>query len=155
MRPQLVREDGRGDDVAVDVSAYKPHVPDGDYSAILIGHDTAFIFRTAKAILRFRIATPGPQCGIELFKAYRVWKLRSKPGRGGQIALRPTNELFVDLVRLLQIKQRPDRISLRDLQGIVWRITTRTVTKDYQQRPIPDFLQYSVIDRIIEAETGP
>lgn len=150
----LKHEDGAQGDVAIDAAGYKPRVPDAEYSAVVVRHDTAFIFRTPKVILRFRITTLGPQCGVELFKAYRVAKLRSKPGPGGQISLRPGGDLFMDLVRLLQIRQRPDRMSLRDLKGRLWKISTRTVTTDYEQRPLPEWLQYSVVDRITEAETG-
>ena len=147
----LKHERARDDDVAIDAAAYKPRVPDGHYIAVMLRHETAYIFRTAKVFLRFRIIDTGPHFDVQLFKAYRVWKLRSKPGANGQISLRPNNELFLDIVRLLQIRQRPDRVSLHDLKNRAWKISTRTVTTDYQQRPLPEWLQYSVVDRIIEA----
>lgn len=154
MALRLLKNDEAQDDIAVDEKHYKPHVPDGVYLAVMFEHQTAFVFRTPKVFLRFRIIDPGPHFETELFKPYRVHKLRSKPGPGGQIGLRPQGELFTDLVRLLGIRRRSDRISLRDLKGRVWRIRTRTVIVDYQQRPLPEWLQYSTVDEIIEAETG-
>jgi len=153
LRP-LRRVEEAQDDIAIDSTHYKPRVPDGEYRAVMLGHQTAFVFRTAKVFLRFRIIDPGPHFETELFKAYRVHKLRGKPGPGGQISLRPQGELFTDLVRLLHIRRRPDRMSLRDLKGCVWKVRTRTVTVDYQQRPLPEWMQYSTVDEIIQAETG-
>ena len=153
MSLRLLQRDreAQDDDVAIDDAGYKPRVPDGEYQAVMLGHNTAYIFRTAKVFLRFQIIDTGPHFGVELFKAYRVAKLRSKPGPNGQISLRPNNELFVDIVRLLHIRQRPDRVSLHDLKNRGWKIKTRTVTTDYKQRPLPEWLHYSVVDRIIEA----
>src|SRR5688572_20184865 len=145
MTPSQLRDVSARDDIAIDSASYKPLVPDAEYRAVAIRHETAMVFRTPKAFLRFRIIDFGPHFETVLFRAYRVHKLRSKPGPGGQISLRPRNELFTDLVRLLDIRQRPDRISLRDLEGRIWLIKTRTVTIDYQQRPLPEFLRYSVV----------
>ena len=119
MKPSPIREAAR-DDIAVDASGFKPRVPDAEYRAVLARHETAMVFRTPKVFLRFRIVDIGPHFETILFRAYRVHKLRSKPGPGGQIGLRPGNELFADLVRLLDIRARPDRISLRDLEGRIW-----------------------------------
>ena len=59
-----------------------------------------------------------------------------------------------DMVRALDVKARPDRISATALANRVWSIRTRTVTHDYRQRAIPDWDRYSVVDTILRAETS-
>ena len=134
----------------------KPLVPDGQYEAVFEYHETAFILRTkaAKVFLRFRIVTPGEHEGVKLFRAYRVAKLRSKPGKHGSFSLTRGQDLFFDLCRWLDIRQRPDRVSLHDLRGKVWRIRTRTVSRDFRQRELPGFARYSVVDDLLEISAG-
>lgn len=129
-------------------------VPDGEYSARYLGHDTAVAFKTGKVFLRFAIADLGPYCEIKLYRPYRVRTVVGRPGPGGKFSLNRGSDLYKDLARLLDVSRRPDRISLHSLKGRVWRIRTRTVIRDYQQRELPEVLRYSVIDQILFAETG-
>lgn len=129
----------------------KPLLPDGRYEAAYLGHETAFVFQNAKVFLRFRIVTPGEQFGMEVFRAYRATKLVGKPCKNGKFKLRRGSDLFTDVARLLDIKARPDRLSLHSLKHKVWLIKTRTVVADYKQRPLPDWARYSVVDEILQS----
>lgn len=122
-------------------------IPPGQYEAVYLHHQTAFIFNSAKVFVHFRI-TDGDYTGMKLYRAYRVKKLRGKPRKGGSFELGHTHELYRQFVRLTQAKERPDRLSLRRLKNCVLQIRVRTVKKDSKQRELPDALQYSVVDSI-------
>lgn len=129
----------------------RPLLPDGRYEAAYLGHETAFVFQNAKVFLRFRIVTPGTYFGLEVFRAYRATKLVGKPCKNGKFKLRRGSDLFTDVARLLDVKARPDRLSLQFLKHQVWLIKTRTVAVDYKQRPLPDWARYSVVDEILQS----
>ena len=142
------------DDVLVDGKAW-PRIPDGSYLARYTHHDTAEVFGTAKVFAHFMIVEPGPYFDVRLMRAYRASGLIGKPGRNGRFRLKRRSELYLDLCRLDERrKRRPDRVSLRDFKDVVLWVTTRTVVRDYKQRPLPEALRYSVIDELKEIEVG-
>ena len=143
-----------GGEVVFDYSNRPPLVQDGKYEAVFVRHETAFVFRTGKVFLWFRIVA-GEHFGVELYRPYRVKQLTGKAGPGGGFRLAPGSDLFAMLVRVLAVQRRPDRISLRALKGAVLEIRTRTVTSDHRQREAPEWLRYSVVDDVIRATTGP
>ena len=129
-------------------------MPEGEYQATYLRHETAFIFKSPKVFIHFRIHG-GDYDGEKLFRAYRVKELRGKPRKGGGIKLRHSSELYRQLVRLTPSqKERPDRISLQRLRGCLLRVSVRTVTKDSRQRALPAALQYSVVDEMLAIEAG-
>jgi hypothetical protein len=142
------------DSVVVDYANQPPLVPDNEYQAVFVHYETAYIFRCPKVILWFKIVEPGEHFGKMVFRPYRVKAIKGKPRRGGGIVLRRGSDCFKMLCRVLDLKLRPDRISLNGLRECVLRIRTRTVTKDYAQDSLPDWLQYSVVDDILRKETG-
>jgi hypothetical protein len=129
-------------------------MPEGEYEAVLIRHETAKVFNCPKVFLWFRIVQPGEHFEKEIFRAYRVKLLIGKQGKQGRFKLHPRSELAMALYRLLGAKRRPDRISLHSLKNCVWRIKVRTVKSDYKQRELPEFLYYSVVEDIIAQLTG-
>lgn len=154
---RLVDVEQEAGEIVCDYSARPPLVPDGKYQAVLVRHETAFVFKTAKVFLWFRIIDPGEHYGKELYRPYRVKRLIGKPGRNGSFKLAPGSDLFSMLVRVLDMGKkamRPDRISLRALKNGVLEIKTRTVTKDYQQREAVEWLRYSVVDDVTRQLTG-
>jgi hypothetical protein len=128
-------------------------IPDAEYSAVLVYHETSFIFRTPKVYLWFRIIDPGPLFEVMVFRAYRVKRITGKPKRNGGFKLGRGSDLFMDLVRLLGIKSRPDRISPRELRNRIWRIRTRTVKTDYAQRALVEWQQYSVVGKLLRSDS--
>lgn len=129
-------------------------IPAGDYQAIYLSHETAFMFKTPKVFVHFRIHG-GDHDGVKLYRAYRVKELRGRPRKGGGIKLRHSQELYRQFVRMVSGQvERPDRISLQRLRGCLLKVRVRTVTKDSRQRELPPALQYSVIDEMLSIEVG-
>tara|TARA_B100002049_G_scaffold17743_1_gene12059 strand:+ start:139 stop:585 length:447 start_codon:yes stop_codon:yes gene_type:complete len=129
-------------------------IPPGEYSAYYTKHETAFMYRSAKVFVHFRIQG-GEYHGMHVYRAFRVKELRGKPRKGGAFKLRHSQELYRQFVRLTASgRERPDRISLHRLRGCLLRISVRTVTKDSRQRELPENLQYSVVDELLSMEVG-
>jgi hypothetical protein len=147
---------GAGDGDAFDVlpDRGKPVVPDDTYDAVYTGHETGFMFRAGKVFLWFRIVSPGNQFGVEVYRAYNVRQVFRPYGKGGKFKPAARCDLVLDLYRLFEVKRRLDRFTLSDLKGKVWVIRTRSVSKDWSQRDVPEFLRYSVVSEIVEAKTG-
>ena len=61
-------------------------IPDGDYSARYLGHETAFLFNSGKIILRFQIVE-GPHSSVRLTRPYRAKRLLGRPAKSGQFEL--------------------------------------------------------------------
>lgn len=138
----------------VDYGRACPTIPEGIYRAVLTHHETAFVFKTPKVFMWFRLIEPGPYFDRMVYAAYRARNLKGKPSKNGGFKLSAGGHLFKMVCRILQIKRRADRLSLRDLKHRVLRVQIRTVTKDYQQRDLPEVCQYSVVQDVIGADTG-
>jgi hypothetical protein len=143
-----------GAECEVDYGKDWPLVPDGEYQAVFIGHETARYGRSSRAYLHFRIVDPGAQHGKELYRAYPVAALKGRPQKGGAFRVTKHQWLFKLLCKATDAKARPDRLSLNALKNRVWVISTRTVRKDYRQNEHPVFCQYSVVDEVKHAVTG-
>lgn len=130
-------------------------IPEGQYQVTYQYHETKVVFNTPKVFVHFKITDLGPHHGIKLFRAFRVNELIGKPGRGGRFKLKKRSDLFLMLCHLYQNQNiRPDRISLRDLKGLILNVMVRTVGKDYKQKILPEILKYSVIGDIQGIEAG-
>ena len=113
------------------------------------------MFNTPKVFVHFEIVDLGPHHGLKLYRVFRVSELIGKPGRNGRFKLKKRSDLFLELCRLYQNQRvRPDRISLRDLKGLILNVMVRTVTKDYRQKVLPEMLKYSVIGDVRGIEAG-
>ena len=130
-----------------------PQIPEGLYTATYTHHETAFVFKSPKVFIHFRLCG-GEYDGLRLYSAYRVKEIRGKPRKGGAIKVRHSHELYRQFVTLSGYRERPDRISLHRLKGCLVNVQVRTVRKDSRQRDLPPALQYSVIDRLVSVEAG-
>lgn len=136
-------------EIDVDLADLPPRVPDGDYLAHLVYHETAFAFKAPKVYLWFKLIDYGEHFEKMLYRPYRVKSLKGKPGRNGRFVLTKGGDLLKMILRVLQHgPKRPDRVSLSDLKNRAIRIRTRTVKADYLQRPLPEALWYSVVDEV-------
>lgn len=130
------------------VEDHRPRIPDGSYVAKFTGHTTAILFgRAAKLFLHFEIVE-GDFVGIRLFRAFRLKRLTGKAGPGGKFVLSAGGDLYRMLARVLDVRGRPDRVSLRALKHMLLKVTTRTVRHDSSERPLPEDSCYSVVDEI-------
>ena len=130
-----------------------PLLREGEYRAVLTSHETAIVFRAPKVFLHFRIIDPGEWFGAMLYRAYRVKSLAGRPSKNGGFKVTRGGDLFEMLCRVLDIRSRPDRVSVAPLRGIVLKVKVRTVTHDYQQRPLREWLRYSVVADVLGRET--
>ncbi len=136
------------DDIKVELND-RPLIPEGTYEAVYLNHDTAISFgRAQKVYVWFRITSNGPANGTKLYKAYNVKQINGKPRRNGGFTVGRHHSLLTDLARVVGLKLRPDRLSLSSLQPHLIEVTVRTVRTSHRQEPLPEFLQYSVIDRL-------
>ena len=85
-------------------------------------------------------------------RPYRVARVIKPVGADGKFVLDGGGDMFRMLTRVLDLKQRRDRISLRALKHLPLRILTRTVTKDRNGHDLPDLARYSVIEDITRAD---
>jgi hypothetical protein len=141
-------------DITVDHSGAAPLIPPGRYQATLIYWETRVYLTAPKVYLWFRLQEPGEHLGKEIYRPYSVKELIGKPGRNGKFRLGHRQDMYKTLCRVLDHVSRPDRISLRELQRKVLLISVRTVVKDYKGRALPRASQYSVVDDVIDVETG-
>ena len=140
-------------EITFDCSNRAPQVPAGDYDAIYVHHETKYIYQCPKVFVWFRIVSPGPAHNVMVYRAYRVRALTTKQGRNGGFKAARGSDIYHDLGRILDVRLRPDRVSATRLAGVVCRVRVRTVVKDHKQRAIPEWDHYSVIDRLLFAET--
>lgn len=133
-----------------------PLLPEGEYSVSYQYHETGKSFNTPKVFIYFTIVEPGPYLGISLYRAFRIRNFIGKHGKNGRFKLGKRSELFLTLCRLDErgSRLRPNRVSLQALRNTVIRGTVRTVITDYKQRPLPEGLYYSVIDKLKSVEAG-
>jgi hypothetical protein len=134
----------------------RPHIPEGEYRAVYVRHEVAEMRKFGnepKLFLWLRIVDPGAHFGVELYRAYRIAKIVGK----SRFTLRKDSELVHMLATVLQLRRRPDRISLRELAGkvLVVRIgSVRHVTRNRQRVELPEWLRYSVVREVLRAETS-
>ena len=140
-------------EIIFDTSNRAPLIPPGDYEAIYIHHETTIVFKCPKVFVWFRVVSPGPAFDTMVYRAYRVKKLTTKQGKNGGFMPSRGSDIYHDLGRILNIRLRPDRVSAAALRGVVCSVRVRTVEKDYKQRPILEWDRYSVIDKLLHAET--
>ena len=135
-------------DLCMAVEGHKPMIPAGEYLARFVGHETAVLFaRAQKVALHFEICD-GPHQGTGLTRYFRVKQIVGRPGKGGKFKLAAGGDLYRTLARLLDVRTRPDRISLRDLRSMLFKIRVRTVSRDRDNQLLAEGVQYSVIDSI-------
>jgi hypothetical protein len=140
-------------EIEMDCGTLPPLLPEGNYQAVLTHHETAIVFRSAKVFLYFRIIDPGDWFGKILYRPYRVKSLAGKPSRNGGFRVTRGGDLFDMLCRVLDIRSRPDRVSVAPLRGKVLKIRVRTVIVDHQQRPLRDWMRYTVVADVLRMET--
>lgn len=147
------RERAVENEIIFDCSNRAPKIAPGKYEAIYVHHETKLIYQCPKVFVWFRVISPCPAFDTMVYRAYRVKALTTKQGKSGGFKASRGSDIYYDLTRLLNIPLRPDRVSATQLKGIALTLTVRTVVKDYKQRPLLEWEQYSVIDRLLFAET--
>lgn len=150
---RVVQPANDDDDQSVSIEGFKPLLPDGSsFEAVFLDYVTIFMFNAPKCIWEFKIVEPGDWFETRLFRPFRVRALNGRPSRRGKFSLHAGSDMYGTLVRLLDYKQRANRISLLPLKHMLFRVRVRTVCLNSRQEAIAEHAQYSVIDHIIRAE---
>lgn len=116
--------------------------------------ETAIIYNSPRVFVHFRVHEPTGLSEPFLYRPYRVHSLIGKPRKRGRYRLRHSHLLYRHFVSLTGAATRPDRVSLKSLEGAMIRASVRTVTIDWRQRSLPEALYYSVIDELLAVEAG-
>ncbi|MEJ7669572.1 MAG: hypothetical protein WKH97_12720 [Casimicrobiaceae bacterium] len=151
-RTNIPRLQAVDDDAAIDVEGFKARLPAESFEARYVGHATSFVFNAPKIFLHFEISQFGEHHGVRVFRAFRIRRFKGRPGPNGGFVLHANGELYALLVRLLGVRSRTDRISLKPLRAMLFRIHLRTVATDYKQQPLPEHRRYSTIETIDRGE---
>jgi hypothetical protein len=128
-----------------------PLILPGEYTFLFRGHSTWVMFgRSPKLILKFSIIDDEMYSGVVLYKHYNVRKLKGRPGRNGNFISSRKSNFLRDLFRVCPAypPKRFNRIPMSRLEGLPIQGKVKTVTKGFDQKDIPEPLQYSIITEI-------
>lgn len=136
--------------LSFDVDGDLVQVPSGTYNLRYLYGETRFMHnRSPKLVLWFSIADMGEHFGKKLARYYNVSSIKGKPGKNGNFKAGAKSDFVREYCSVVsQPVKRLDRIALSRLSENVIRAKVKTVTKGYNQRSIPEMLQYSVIEQI-------
>ena len=131
-----------------------PLIPSGKYSVTFLHHELGTAFNVPRVYLHFRIVMPEKYAGIVAYRAYRVRKDSNKKRKRGAFKVSRNSEYVREMVNVLKLRGRLDRISPLILRGKLLQVQIDEVTRDWKQREIPPALRYSIIRRLIRIEAG-
>jgi hypothetical protein len=146
------------DDIEIEIEAgeQRPLLPDGEYEAKFLRQEPAkmHMFKgTRRLFVHFEIVEPGAHNGKRVFGSWPLGDIVVENGKRRLVAKKHGN-LAAMLKRLFGKTARISRASLSSLKGSVVKIRTRTVTRDYRQRPKAEYERYSVVDDIVAICAG-
>lgn len=139
-----------------EVSDLPPRMPEGEYELLFLGYETALPFGKdhPRLFMDFKVTTLGEFFGVKLRKFYNVAKLTTKPGKNGKCKHKPRGDFMIDYCNLFSDQRisRLDRVPMERFNGVSVIGKIRNVTKNSQQRKLPEQLQYSVIEKLLRVE---
>ena len=126
-----------------------PLLPDGEYEVVYSHHETwKYLGKAPKVTFWFKVVSIGDYFGVLLPRYFNVNRIVGKPAKYGRFKAGRTSDFLLEFCNLFPRKiSRLDRIPLSLLEKEVLVVLTRTVTKNREQRHLPEVLKYSVIDR--------
>ncbi|TNC82774.1 MAG: hypothetical protein C9356_02580 [Oleiphilus sp.] len=129
-----------------------PLLPPGEYEVGFDCYETRFLHRGHKLVLWFKVATMGEHFGKRLPRYYNISRMLGKAGKNGKFRAGRKSDFVREFYSVIP-KQigRLDRIPMTALNNVLVRAKVKTVTNGYDQRPIPEPLQYSVIEELVGA----
>lgn len=124
-------------------------IPDGEYEAVYVSHHVTNGSFGPKVKIIFRIVTLGEYYEKLIHGWYKITSGGSNKRKGGRVSLTRGQKLTTELLKVLQIKKRPDRLSPSMLKGHILLIKVRTTLIDSRQKKLSELQQYSVVDSMI------
>jgi len=124
-------------------------IPDGEYQAVYVSHQISNGSFGFKVKITFRIVSMGEYFETLIDGWYNIKEGGSSKRKGGSLSLTRGQNLTTELLKVLQINKRPDRLSLTMLKGLLLLIKVRTVTTNNRQKKYSELQQYSVVDSML------
>ena len=128
-----------------------PLIPEGVYELGYVDHSTwMFMGRQPKVVIWFSVIDLGDYFGLVIPAYYNVDRFIGRRGRNGGFKARKKSNLVRDFYRVFphHALTRLDRIPLSKFETVVIQGTVETVKQGYDQRAIPEPVQYSIVKRI-------
>lgn len=126
------------------------YIPEGLYEAVYVSHETLQRNWGAKVKITFRITSFGSYHGQLIDAWYNSKPLESKPGKGKKPIISRHSKLTTELLKVLDIKERVNRLSIRQLSGKIIQIKVRTVHENSRQRKYTEPQKYSIVDSMVQ-----
>ena len=127
-----------------------PLIPEGKYEMSYVSHTTwRFMGKQPKVVIYFSIVDPG-YIGVIVPAYYNVISTTGKPGKNGRFKTAKKSNLVRDFYSIFpnESPSRFDRLPLTNLKNVIVHGTVKTVKTGFDQRTIPEPIQYSVVRRI-------
>ena len=124
-------------------------IPEGEYQAVYVSHLISKGSFGTKVKITFRIVNHGEYFESLLHGWYNIKDGGTSKRKGGRLVLTRGQKLTTELLKVFQIKKRPDRLSPIMLKGHLIQIKVRTVLIDNRQRRLTELQQYSVVDSML------
>ena len=124
----------------------------GEYEVTLHKYWKGFMYgRAPKLILVFRILDHGPHFGRHLYRCYNIKGFTKR----NEIIPKGWHSDYVrEYSKLFSAPRKLRDVGIRPYKNKVFICKVRTVQKDYKQRPLPEDMQYSVIDELLDVKVG-
>jgi len=149
---ELIIPKNRDDDCVINDKP--PLITQEVYKFGFLYYETATLFYQPKVILWFAILSEGEYQGVKLKRFYNVQSLIGKSGKNGKY--HPSgwgSDLVREYAQLFDyLPDRLERLSLCRFKDKIITGEVKTVTKNSRNHGLHRLCQYSVIDRLIEAE---
>lgn len=126
-----------------------PLIPEGEYQAVYVTHETTRGSFGTKLKITFRIVSLGQYFETLIPLWCNVSDASSSKRKQGKVKVNKNHKLTTELLRVLQIKTRIDRLSPIMLKGYILLIKVRTVSSNCYQKKLTPPQQYSVVDSLI------
>ena len=126
----------------------RPLIPEGIYEAVCTGYETGFCFgKCRKLFLKFKIITPGPHLGTELFMAFNM-------AFNGRIA---TGSKYYKTWCLANNWQKPTLnavMSPRIFKNKAFAVKVKTAKPKHNGTAMPQDFHYSIIEQLLHVIAG-
>jgi len=126
-----------------------PLIPQGEYQAVYVTHEIIRGSFGIKAKVTFRIISQGEHFETLIPAWYNIKDGSQGKRKGGKIKVARGSKLTSELLKVLQIKTRIDRLTPAMLRGYVLMVNVRTVKTDSRQKKLNPPQQYSIIDSLV------
>lgn len=126
-----------------------PCIPAGEYQAVYVTHEATNGNFGRKLKVIFRIVTQGPHFETLIPAWYNIKDASNGKRSGRKIKVARGSKLTSELLKVLQIKTRVDRLTPSMLRGYLLLIKVRTVCTDSRQKKLSEPQQYSVVDSLV------